>query len=190
MGKITTAGLGVVLFLGCCCGGAWAATAPPLLQLTVAGSSCATAFPAIPGQQVCVDLAFADNDLWVFRDGRALLVKAYESSGFASAQVPGTPLSAHIRQGTLPAAQMASLAAALLAARIGLAPGNCNPIPPLLDVPPSFPQPDLHFRIVWYGKGFRHNLVELGTQFSEPCPQPLVDLLAELLDKVFFSIQP
>ncbi|MBV8201647.1 MAG: hypothetical protein JOZ15_13580 [Acidobacteria bacterium] len=175
------------LFIVLCCApievGAVAVPPPevPLVHFTSTDTFCALVFPGIPGQQVCINLAFADTDLWVFRDKTAWTTLAYEAAGFPPAQVKPTPLAAAGERGRVPSVQFANLQAALAAVPIGTAEGECNPVPPLVGVPPNFPQTVLHARIVWYGRGLRTNILELGTYFPTPCPQPLVDLVTLLL---------
>jgi hypothetical protein len=154
----------------------------PLIHVTGSDRGCVLAFPAIPDRQVCINLGFSDTDLWVFRDSTALAVRAYGAAGFPPAQVPPTPTTTMIERGGLPAAQVAKLQAALAAVPIGFASGDCNPVPPLVGVPATFPQPDVHLHIVWWGKGFRSVVLELGSQFPDQCPQPLEELVSLLLN--------
>jgi len=151
-------------------------TRVPLAHATASTTFCAQAFPAIPGAQTCIDLAFDDIDVWVFRDSAATATIAYESRGLYDAGVPPTPLAAKLVSGSLTPAELTELRDLFAASRIGSAAGHCNPIPPLVAVPPTFPQPKTQFTLVWFGKGFRSNVVELGAQFPDLCPQVLQDL--------------
>jgi hypothetical protein len=148
----------------------------PLVHATAATTFCARGFPAIPGSQTCIDLAFRDFDLWVFRGSSATATIAYESAGLYDADVPPTPLTARPVSGSLTPPELTELRDLLAESRIGSAAGHCNPIPPLAAVPSTFPQPKARFTLVWFGKGFRSNVVELGAQFPDLCPQVFQDL--------------
>jgi hypothetical protein len=189
-GLVTFVSCGLALFLTLAGAQAQAAPPSPLPLLHASGSElfCAVAFPAIPGSQRCVDLAFADTDLWVFRDGSALAVATYESAGLA--QVGGTPLSVTVERGNLPAATFASLIEALGALGIGSASGECNPFPRPPGLPAAFPETDFRYSIVWFGRGFRHNVIDLGTRFTDTCPVAVRDLLTTLLFTIPLAIKP
>jgi len=112
----------------------------PVAHATGSTSFCARAFPAIPGNQTCIDPAFRDFDLWVFRDSSATATIAYESGGLYDAGVPPTPLAAQLVSGSLTPAELTKLRDLLAESRIGAAVGHCNPIPPVIAVPSTFPK--------------------------------------------------
>jgi len=180
MSKLPVLSLGIacVLALG---GIATAATAvtpspeSPLVHLRDTTTLCRATFPNVPGvRHVCLDLAFSEDDVWIYRDGKGLAVIGEQHSTLPPSP-PGTLPVSQVRQGKVPAATFTAINNAF-----AIVTGGCTPFSTQPSLP-ELPVPDFHYQITWYGKDFRHNVLILGSEFPDPCPQNLTDLVNTLL---------
>jgi hypothetical protein len=153
--------------------------AVPLVHFTRTASSCGAIFPGIPGaNHVCIQYLFDESDLWIYRGGTAQSIRTMQQSCLGG-QEPCPPFVSSNRQIVLTAAQRQAVNDALADASIGLATGDCNPLPHV-DPIPNIPLPVVNGRIVWFGNNFRHTALSLGVDFPDLCPEALSSLFVTL----------